>query len=179
MKRKQVLWVVVAGTIFASLLLILSTQSLSTTTHEGTGAHVVEPIRSPLLTFLVVGDWGVDLGDPVARKDQLAVARSMRSRARVLQPQFVLSTGDQAYPSGVNSIHEAYVRFRRSFTSTYGRLAAETPWYWTPGNRKCGAAAAAAAPAWRGRLTAVVLPCQMTARPLSRRPIDLLLITRP
>ena len=75
--------------------------------------------------FLVVGDWGtssttasseqdLDLG---ARGTQKEVAQEMAYVGEVFQPDFVVSTGDNMFPSGLRSTQDPL--FNETFTDVY------------------------------------------------------------
>lgn len=90
------------------------------------------------LRFLVVGDWGSDPEEEEMRANQLLVARGMRNVASALQPHFVLSAGDQAYPHGLPRDREmAEQRMAASFESVYDSEALHVPWFATLGNHDC------------------------------------------
>jgi len=79
------------------------------------------------LSFLVLGDWGRD-GHPRQRE----VAREMARAAERLGAQFVISTGDNFYPSGVSSVSSP--GWKKSFEDVYTQPALQVPWYVVLGN---------------------------------------------
>ncbi len=80
-----------------------------------------------MLSFLVLGDWGRRGSDA-----QRAVATGMARAARRYNIDFVLSTGDNFYEHGVESIHDAH--WCESFDAVYDDPALHVPWYATLGN---------------------------------------------
>ena len=78
------------------------------------------------LTFLVVGDWGT--GSP----DQRKVAVQMGKAAEAVGARFVISTGDNFYPSGVKSVEDP--QWKTSFEDIYTAPALSIPWYAVLGN---------------------------------------------
>lgn len=78
------------------------------------------------LQFLVVGDWGQDSAQ------QRQVANAMGVIASGADAQFVISTGDNFYPSGVASVNDP--QFRASFEDIYAAPSLQTPWYAVLGN---------------------------------------------
>jgi acid phosphatase len=80
-----------------------------------------------MLSFLVLGDWGRRGSDA-----QRAVAAGMARAARRYDVDFVLSTGDNFYEHGVESIHDAH--WCESFDAVYDDPALHVPWYAALGN---------------------------------------------
>ena len=88
----------------------------------------VDTSRPP--SFLAVGDWGS--GD----QNQRIVAAALERTSAKTKPAFVLSLGDQVYPSGVASPQDPL--FRQRFGSVYSRrLRSESPWFMMLGNHDC------------------------------------------
>jgi acid phosphatase len=85
------------------------------------------PSRPDAVSFLVVGDWGRE-GSP----EQTAVAAQMAKTAQALHTRFVISTGDNFYPSGVASVDDP--QWQRSFEQVYKATALQTDWYVVLGN---------------------------------------------
>lgn len=79
------------------------------------------------LPFLVVGDWG-DPNEGVQR----AVAHAMGDVAAGMRSAFVISTGDNFYHGGVESVGDP--RWRDTFESVYSAPSLQTPWYSVLGN---------------------------------------------
>lgn len=82
------------------------------------------------LTFLVLGDWG-RRGNPAQR----TVAGLLDSKARELDSQFLVSTGDNFYNFGVGSVDDSH--WRRSFEDVYSERV-KSRWYAVLGNHDYG-----------------------------------------
>ncbi|BBN05401.1 tartrate-resistant acid phosphatase type 5 [Marchantia polymorpha subsp. ruderalis] len=79
------------------------------------------------LNVLIVGDWG--------RKglyNQSQVARQMSRVGKELQADFILSTGDNFYDSGLKSVNDK--SFEESFTDVYHEKSLQKRWYAVLGN---------------------------------------------
>lgn len=75
-------------------------------------------------SFLVIGDWGS--GSPLQRK----VGQSMAAVAKDTGAIFVLSTGDNIYPSGVSSATDK--QWKQKFVDVYSGVS--LPWWAILGN---------------------------------------------
>jgi tartrate-resistant acid phosphatase type 5 len=77
--------------------------------------------------FYVLGDWG--------RKGefkQKELAETMNKSGEVIEPDFIISTGDNFYPDGVASIHDP--QWKYSFEDVYTGYYLNCPWYVVLGN---------------------------------------------
>jgi DNA repair exonuclease SbcCD nuclease subunit len=75
----------------------------------------------------VLGDWG--------RKgefNQKALADRMNATGALIEPEFIISTGDNFYPNGVASIHDP--QWKYSFEDVYDGSYVNCPWYVVLGN---------------------------------------------
>jgi len=79
------------------------------------------------LNFIAMGDWGRNGAD-----HQKQVARQMGSTASEVKAQFVISTGDNFYPSGVISAQDP--SFKYSFEDIYTDFSLQWDWYVVLGN---------------------------------------------
>lgn len=79
------------------------------------------------LHFLAVGDWGRNGAD-----HQLAVAQQMAKWANSHPNDFIISTGDNFYPSGVVSEHDPLWHY--SYENIYTDYALQWDWYPILGN---------------------------------------------
>lgn len=79
------------------------------------------------LRFLAIGDWGRD-GD----FGQQATADQMAKSAEAFRPQFVVSTGDNFYENGVDSIQDP--RWQTSYEQIYHHASLQLPWFAVLGN---------------------------------------------
>lgn len=86
------------------------------------------PVRKDsVLNFIVMGDWGRNGAD-----HQKEVARQMDITATTYNTQFIISTGDNFYPSGV--ISEWDPLWRYSFEDIYTGFHLQWDWYPVLGN---------------------------------------------
>jgi len=81
---------------------------------------------SVAVRFLVVGDWGT--GAALQKR----VAAAMAAKAAAEQPQFIVSTGDNIYNSGVSSVDDP--QWKTKFEDVYNAKSLELPWYAILGN---------------------------------------------
>ncbi|MNJ87286.1 3',5'-cyclic adenosine monophosphate phosphodiesterase CpdA [compost metagenome] len=79
------------------------------------------------LNFIAMGDWGRNGAD-----HQKQVAAQMGITAADLKAQFIISTGDNFYPSGVISEHDPL--FKYSFEDIYTAFSLQWDWYPVLGN---------------------------------------------
>lgn len=86
----------------------------------------VSPVKDAL-HFLVIGDWGRHGED-----GQSGTAGRLAAAARKLEPEFLISTGDNFYPNGVASIDDP--AWRASFEDIYSDHALHADWYVVLGN---------------------------------------------
>lgn len=77
--------------------------------------------------FLVVGDWGRD-----GRYHQTDVASMMNTDAKTLDADFIVSTGDNFYQFGVDSVSDP--QFKTSFEDIYTGPALQKKWFIVLGN---------------------------------------------
>ena len=83
------------------------------------------------VVFFVVGDWGRE-----GTVNQTGVSKLMADVGRKKSPQFIVSTGDNFYPNGLNSTHDEL--FDLSFKNVYTGKALQVPWYAVLGNHDYG-----------------------------------------
>lgn len=79
------------------------------------------------LNFLVIGDWGHN-----GESYQKQVANAMGHAARDMEAQFVITTGDNFYPSGVKTTNDPH--WVSSFESIYKAQSLHVKWYPVLGN---------------------------------------------
>ena len=84
-------------------------------------------ISDESFNFLVVGDWGRD-GDLGQRE----VAQQMNKVGKIIDPEFVISTGDNFYDAGVASIDDPI--WNRSFENIYVGGGLSKEWFVVLGN---------------------------------------------
>jgi tartrate-resistant acid phosphatase type 5 len=83
--------------------------------------------RAASLNFLVMGDWGRD-----GASHQRDVAAAMGRRAAQTAARFVVTTGDNFYEDGVQSVDDP--KWRTSFEDVYTARALQRRWYGVLGN---------------------------------------------
>ena len=79
------------------------------------------------LQFFVIGDWGRE-----GAHGQTELAKVMGQYAELHKPQFIISTGDNFYPSGVRSTRDSH--WTKSFTDVYTHRDLHVKWYSVLGN---------------------------------------------
>jgi acid phosphatase len=77
--------------------------------------------------FVALGDWGQR-----GARVQSAVAAAMTRAAQAIASRFVISSGDNFYPAGVESVSDRH--WKESFEAVYTDPALQTPWYAALGN---------------------------------------------
>jgi acid phosphatase len=82
--------------------------------------------HSAAIRCLVLGDWGSGTAQ------QRTVAAAMAAFAMREQPEFIISTGDNFYPSGVESLDDP--KWTSVFENVYSAPALQLPWYVALGN---------------------------------------------
>lgn len=83
--------------------------------------------RPQSLQFIAMGDWGRNGAD-----HQKQVAVQLGKAATALNANFIISTGDNFYPSGVISVNDPL--FRYSFEDIYTDFSLQWDWYVVLGN---------------------------------------------
>lgn len=77
--------------------------------------------------FYTIGDWGRD-----GKYGQKELAKTMGMAALQVQPEFIISTGDNFYPYGVTSIEDPL--WKTSFEDIYTDQSLHCEWFVVPGN---------------------------------------------
>lgn len=77
--------------------------------------------------FYVIGDWGRN-----GHYNGKEVADIMQQAGFILEPDFIISTGDNLLPHGVASVHDPY--FKIAFEDMYSGFNMYCPWYLALGN---------------------------------------------
>jgi hypothetical protein len=106
----------------------IATSSAHADNHASVGSH---------LRWLVIGDWGgnanANAAKPYTTSAQWTTARAMAGVARDIDAAFVVSTGDNFYQDGVQSIDDE--RFEYTFEDVYADARLQRmPWYMVAGN---------------------------------------------
>jgi tartrate-resistant acid phosphatase type 5 len=79
------------------------------------------------IQFFVIGDWGRN-----GEQHQRDLANMMDSAGRVMKPEFIVSTGDNFYPTGVLTTSDTL--WRSSYENIYSGAPLQCPWYVALGN---------------------------------------------
>ncbi|XP_010460408.1 PREDICTED: purple acid phosphatase 4-like [Camelina sativa] len=116
----------IGGTVMTLLLCFLLLSIVPKLEAELTTVeHAPNPDGS--ISFLVIGDWGRR-----GLYNQSQVARQMGRIGEKMDIDFVVSTGDNIYDSGMKSIDDP--AFQLSFTNIYTSPSLQKPWYSVLGN---------------------------------------------
>ncbi len=91
------------------------------------GEDLPPPFSDEAVNFLVFGDWGRD-----GFFNQRDVAQQMGLTAEEISSRFVISTGDNFYPSGVRDVDDS--KWQSSFERIYTAASLQKPWYVVLGN---------------------------------------------
>ena len=79
------------------------------------------------LHFYVIGDWGRN-----GHFKQAEVAHIMQQAGFIVEPEFIISTGDNFYPDGIASVQDPFLK--SSFEDVYYGSNLFCPWYVVMGN---------------------------------------------
>jgi tartrate-resistant acid phosphatase type 5 len=87
------------------------------------------------LNAIVIGDWGGTKNAPYTTTAQLNVALEMQMYSQLNKLLFVLSLGDNIYPTGIISVDDE--RLDKTYKNVYRKDSMENvPWYLILGNLK-------------------------------------------
>lgn len=84
-------------------------------------------VSDSAINFLVIGDWGRR-----GKYYQKEVAQQMANASANTNASFIITTGDNFYPSGVKSVDDPL--WNKSFENVYHSFALQKTWYATLGN---------------------------------------------
>jgi tartrate-resistant acid phosphatase type 5 len=123
-------WKWVAGGSCGVLLLLIVLSALAA--GGGGGARLPDTSHRIYARMLIVGDWGRQ-----GLHNQSDVAAVMGEVAHTTRPDFVISTGDNFYDSGLSSVQDDL--FRSSFVDVYSSPSLKgVPWHAVLGNHDYG-----------------------------------------
>jgi len=88
--------------------------------------------EEPSIRFITVGDWGSQYPKSTFNITQKAVAKAMGIVADELPINFIVSVGDNIYPSGVLAANDS--KFESYFQKIYTAPSLSVPWYLALGN---------------------------------------------
>ena len=115
----------VTGILFKVCVLVFSSRLIAQPGTNKVSDSVI--ITKSAINFLAVGDWGRNGED-----HQKQVAEQMGKVAAMVKANFIVSTGDNIYPSGV--VSEFDPAFRYSFEDIYTAFSLQWDWYLVLGN---------------------------------------------
>ncbi|WP_282636599.1 metallophosphoesterase [Sphingobacterium thalpophilum] len=119
------------GTVITAGLGGISLNSLALTSPTHLESEDIQQMHKPKdeydMHFMAVGDWGRNGAD-----HQVAVAQQMGQWAEQHANDFIISTGDNFYPSGVVSEHDPLWHY--SFENIYTAFSLQWDWYPILGN---------------------------------------------
>lgn len=125
--RRWAPWQVVGGGILLVILLLVMLAAIAAV---GGGAR--PPDNPTYARFQIIGDWGRN-----GLHNQSEVASVMGAVAHDDRPDFIISTGDNFYQSGLTSTTDD--QFRTSFTDVYATPSLKSiPWHAVLGNHDYG-----------------------------------------
>jgi len=105
------------------LIISLLAVTCTTASNKPTGMAAIEDGYH----FYSLGDWGRN-----GQFRQKELADMMNQSAMVVEPEFIVSTGDNFYNNGVASIHDPY--WKTSYEEVYSGAHLFCDWYVVPGN---------------------------------------------
>jgi len=128
---RQLWWGVAFLLVVAAIELVVAGKYRLVDFSDKTSTKNKKPPPPTTPRFLVIGDWGRD-GD----YNQAAVADAMARLADNRPQDFIISTGDNFYESGMTSVQDAI--FDTSFTQIYNHTSLQVPWKVVLGNHDHG-----------------------------------------
>ena len=128
---KEVLRVAAFSLLFLGIGAAIGHVSVRITTTSSAFYQKAEIGSEYTTRFLVVGDWGRE-----GQYHQKEVALQMALVGEIFRPNFVISTGDNFYPSGLKRVNDTAVS--RTFTDIYHYPSLQVPWYAVLGNHDYG-----------------------------------------
>jgi predicted MPP superfamily phosphohydrolase len=115
------------ATKYTFILLLFALVSYSQKKSEETAPLKEWQVEDHSLSFFVIGDWGRN-----GEHHQKEVAEGMKKAAEKVEPEFVISTGDNFYCCGVASAQDP--QWKTSFEDIYQGSALQIDWYPVLGN---------------------------------------------
>ena len=128
MKRRNFLFAAVAGLSSISFIDLWSFVSGGKTVKNAKPIppFTQENISKKALRFFIIGDWGA------GGIFQKRVAEAMVTQAQKHKPSYIISTGDNIYPDGVESADDT--QWKTKFEMMYNHESIAVPWYAVLGN---------------------------------------------
>jgi tartrate-resistant acid phosphatase type 5 len=109
--------------LFGVLYACTTTQTIQQKIHQ----LAESKLQEGSVNFFVVGDWGRN-----GKHHQKEVANQMNETGKFITPDFIISTGDNFYPNGVNSTTDK--QWLTSFENIYTGSHLQCKWYAVLGN---------------------------------------------
>eukprot|EP00271_Cylindrocystis_brebissonii_P003976 TRINITY_DN15283_c0_g1_i1.p1 TRINITY_DN15283_c0_g1~~TRINITY_DN15283_c0_g1_i1.p1 ORF type:complete len:388 (+),score=56.86 TRINITY_DN15283_c0_g1_i1:354-1517(+) len=132
---KLVIAILFAFGIFLGIVIGLTWREIAPASQQYQQQTTVSTDQLAPLNFLVVGDWGRD-----GNFNQSAVADAMGVVAEEKHANFIVSTGDNFYNSGLSDTEDA--QFDSSFSNVYTARSLQALWFAVLGNHDYGKVAA-------------------------------------
>lgn len=120
------IWFLMRDTAFAKVLSVFGKGRKVDNARPIPPFQVKSFVKQNSIRCMVIGDWGT--GDAFQKR----IASSMQQYAEKEESQFIISTGDNFYPVGVESKNDA--QFRTKWENMYNAAALQVPWYLVLGN---------------------------------------------
>jgi tartrate-resistant acid phosphatase type 5 len=121
--KKATLFIMLLVAIFATMAVTPVKETKTVTEKKGTTLKTYKKA----LNFFVISDWGWSGG-----KDQQLVADGMTKQSELIDPQFIVSCGDNFQVAGVASTQDPL--WTNNFENVYKNIALQIDWYPVLGN---------------------------------------------
>jgi tartrate-resistant acid phosphatase type 5 len=116
---------------FTTIVLIFSIQSIFLYAQTKNQGHDHLQVNPQALNFIFMGDWGRN-----GKYHQKQVARQMGKTASQADVDFIVTAGDNFYPSGVTSEYDSLWKY--SYEDIYTDSSLQRDWYPVLGNHDYG-----------------------------------------
>ena len=113
--------------LFVAIFAMMSFTPVKETVQENKGSNVPVKKYENALNFFVISDWGWS-----GEKDQQVVANEMAAQADDINPQFIVSCGDNFQIAGVTSTTDPL--WKSNFENVYTQKSLQVDWFPVLGN---------------------------------------------
>jgi len=113
--------------LFVAVFAMMSFTTVKETVQENKGSNVPVKKYENALNFFVISDWGWS-----GEKDQQVVANGMAAQADDINPQFIVSCGDNFQIAGVTSTTDPL--WKSNFENVYTQKSLQVDWFPVLGN---------------------------------------------
>jgi hypothetical protein len=113
--------------LFVAVFAMMSFMPVKETTSENKESNVPVKKYENALNFFVISDWGWS-----GEKDQQVVANGMATQADYMNPQFIVSCGDNFQIAGVTSTEDPL--WKSNFENVYTQKSLQVDWFPVLGN---------------------------------------------